>query len=380
MLHSALVSGRHVAFWIACCCLMPTLGYGDAINDDLKAVRAVGREGAGFDAARTAANRLRKLSTDQLPVLLDGFADANPLAQNWLRGIINDVARRQPKLPVPTLVSYVKDVKRPADGRAFALELIGRVDTATQQQIIDSSLEDPSLAIRAQAVTSAIARARKAKDSSKEQAIKEFQTALDAARHPGQINDIIAALKELEVIVRPVDQLRIITKWRTIAPFDNVGGAGFAKVYPPEEQFTTKGMLDFSKEVPGKAGKVSWREEISDSDDGSVDLAKIYSKEKGAVCYAFTELFVNQAQAAQVRLGTSAASKIWVNGKEVASNEVYHAGSMVDQYIADVQLKAGSNQILIKLCQNEQTESWAQDWAFQFRVTDLTGRGLVSEP
>jgi hypothetical protein len=43
-------------------------------------------------------------------------------------------------------------------------------------------------------------------------------------------------------------------------------------------------------------------------------------------------------------------------------------------------LKKGTNRILLKICQNEQEESWAQDWKFQFRITDTSGKGLASKP
>ena len=32
-----------------------------------------------------------------------------------------------------------------------------------------------------------------------------------------------------------------------------------------------------------------------------------------------------------------------------------------------------ANEILIKVCQNEQTENWAQSWMFQLRLCDATG-------
>jgi hypothetical protein len=51
---------------------------------------------------------------------------------------------------------------------------------------------------------------------------------------------------------------------------------------------------------------------------------------------------------------------------------------MFDQYVARGRLKQGRNRILLKICQNEQTEDWAQVWAFQFRVCDLAGKGLNS--
>jgi hypothetical protein len=41
-----------------------------------------------------------------------------------------------------------------------------------------------------------------------------------------------------------------------------------------------------------------------------------------------------------------------------------------------VSLERGLNQVLIKVCQNEQTDDWAQDWVFQLRVCDDTGGGI----
>jgi hypothetical protein len=41
-------------------------------------------------------------------------------------------------------------------------------------------------------------------------------------------------------------------------------------------------------------------------------------------------------------------------------------------------LRRGKNAILIKVCQNEQTEDWAQRWQFQFRVCDASGTAILS--
>jgi hypothetical protein len=65
-----------------------------------------------------------------------------------------------------------------------------------------------------------------------------------------------------------------------------------------------------------------------------------------------------------------------LNGELILSNEVYHAGNQIDQYNASAKLKAGENVIVVKVCQNEQTEPWAQDWAFQLRVCDSTGKAI----
>ena len=39
-------------------------------------------------------------------------------------------------------------------------------------------------------------------------------------------------------------------------------------------------------------------------------------------------------------------------------------------------LKKGENVIVLKVCQNDQKEPWAQDWKFQMRVCDDTGGPL----
>ena len=49
----------------------------------------------------------------------------------------------------------------------------------------------------------------------------------------------------------------------------------------------------------------------------------------------------------------------------------------VDQYVEPVVLERGKNVILIKVAQNEQTEDWAQDWAFQLRVCDPVGTAIA---
>ncbi len=362
---------------VFCLGLSPSLGRADAIQDDVARVCEAGKEGAGFRAAQGAAERLRQIPVESLPRVFDGFAQANPIAQNWLRGIVTDVMRRQGKVSADLFVAYVRDASRNPDGRAVALEWIGQLNPELQAQVIDQSLEDPSLAIRGLAVERAIAKAQAAKKEKQEVAAREqFKLALNAARHPQQVETILKSLKELGETIRPADHFKVITTWKVAAPFDNVGGVGFAKQYDPEVQFAKTGKVDLTQSYKGKSGVVQWQDVASTEDSGEVDLAKAFNKEKGAICYAYAELTVSQAQPAQVRLGSTGANKIWVNGVEVTKNEVYHAGNMIDQYVADVSLQPGVNRILLKLCQNEQTEDWAQDWTFQFRVTDPTGKGL----
>jgi hypothetical protein len=56
---------------------------------------------------------------------------------------------------------------------------------------------------------------------------------------------------------------------------------------------------------------------------------------------------------------------------------VLSSGFAIDQYVAG-RTRGGENRILVKVCENEQTESWAQDWNFQLRVCDTIGTAVLS--
>ena len=78
-----------------------------------------------------------------------------------------------------------------------------------------------------------------------------------------------------------------------------------------------------------------------------------------------------------MRLSTPNAWKLWVNGEQIFARDEYHRGTMLDQYRVKTKLKSGPNTILLKVCQNEQTEEWAQTWAFQFRICDRAGIAVL---
>jgi hypothetical protein len=270
------------------------------------------------------------------------------------------------------------DQSNNAVGRGLAMELIQRETPELASRLVGQCLDDPSLPLRQMAVEQAIGRAKGLSDLESDEAIRIYRDALVAARHPRQLSRIVDALAALGEDVTTAEAFAMIRRWRSVGPFDNVDGVGFDAVYPPEQQFLSSGEVDLTADYEGKNGRIRWREVEASSGDGAVDLAAAYDKEKGAVCYLYTEFESPSSMPAQARLGCINANKVWINGRELMSNEVYHSGSMIDQYIADFPARAGVNRILLKICQNEQTESWAQDWEFQFRITDPTGKGLRS--
>jgi hypothetical protein len=350
-----------------------------AVGALIATLRGVGREGAGFDDARKAATRLSELPVDRLTVLLDGMDGANPIAENWIRGLVFSIAGKADELPLEMLSDYAMTRSHNPSGRGLAMELIRNQSPATADELIAKCLDDPSLPLREMAVQRAINEAQRVVENDPQAAQELYRQALLAARHPNQIVAVVKALKELGLDdVSISTAFAMITRWKALAPLNNVDGVGFDKQYAPEKEFLMTGSLNLDATHEGKSGSIRWRDLEATDEDGKLDLAAAFNKEKGAVCYLYTEFDSSEARPAQVRLGCINANKVWVNGQLVLANEVYHSGSMIDQYVADIRLRQGNNGILLKICQNEQTESWAQEWEFQFRITDPMGRGLRS--
>lgn len=350
-----------------------------SINRSIDAIRKAGKVGDGFEQAQIAAKQLSQAPIDQLAVLLDGMADTNPIAENWIRGVVFGVVRRADEVPVESLSKYAMDQANNPTGRGLAMELIRKDSPATAETLISKCLNDVSLPLREMAVQQKIDKAKQLQKDNPDEAKSNYEAALAAARHPQQLETIVKSLRDLgDEAINISSAFAMIEKWHSLAPFDNVNDVGFDTAYAPEQEFANDGSVELSTEHKGKSGAIKWQEVAATGDKGEVDLAKAYDKEKGAVCYLYTEFNSPDEQAAQLRLGCINANKVWINGQLVMSNHVYHAGEMIDQYIADAPLRKGTNRILLKICQNEQTESWAQDWKFQFRVTDPTGKALTS--
>ncbi|MFO0904326.1 MAG: hypothetical protein U0939_15085 [Pirellulales bacterium] len=340
------------------------------IAGSLAQVKQVGAKGAGHKEAVVALQTLNQASGSQLPTILAAMDGADALVANWLRGVAETVAQREldkgGRLPLPALEQFLADTQHAPKARRLAYELIARVDAQAEQRIIPGLINDPSLELRRDAVELAFTAAQKAGDD-KAAAVKAYRTAFTSARDIDQIQRAAAKLKELGEPVDLPQHMGFVMKWQVIGPFENAGGAGFDVVYPPEREFNAAAEYD------GKKGKVKWVELATSDEYGQLDLNKQVGPHKGAVAYAYAEFESPREAAAEFRLGSVNANKIWVNGQLLTTNHVYHSGSAIDQYVAAGKLKPGRNTILLKIAQNEQTEPWAQDWKFQFRVCDAIG-------
>jgi hypothetical protein len=356
------------------------LAWGPAVAADIQPllarIKAVGREGTGNVEAGRAWGELTRAGPDALPAILAAMDDANPTATNWLRTAVDSIAERERDagrpLPAEALETFVKDTRHAGRPRRLAYEWLARVDPTAPDRLLPGMLHDPGAELRRDAVGRAIDQAQALLDRGDRDVARDaFRHALSGACEKDQVEAIAQKLKPLGVTVDPASHLGFVRRWLLASPFDSTGGTGFARAFPPEEK------VDPAATYPGKGGAPArWVEHVTEDPYGIVDLNKALGKQKGVVAYAFAVIESPTARPVEVRAGCVTALKLFLNGKEIFGREEYHHGMTMDQHVGFGRLRAGRNELLVKVCQNEQTDDWAQDWKFQVRLCDQAGAAV----
>jgi hypothetical protein len=344
----------------------PTL-FGATPSKAIRSILAVGAEGQGNAEAAVAWQDLAKSNASVLIDILEAMGDANPISLNWLRSAVDTIAARElsagRKLPVSRIEKFLGDTAHHPRARRLAYELIAQAEPDRAESLIAKMLDDPSPELRRDAVERLVAEAKQLREA----AIAKYEMALKSARESEQIEAVAKTLKELGRPVKLANVFGWVSEWQVIGPFDSAGGAGFANVFAPEQ------AIDLQGEYDGKSGKVRWQPLTTTNDFGLVDLNKPLGSLKGVAGYAYAEIAADKARVVELRLGCKNAWKVWHNGKFLFGRDEYHRGMEIDQYRLKTELQPGKNAILVKVCQNEQTEEWTKEWEFQLRITDALG-------
>lgn len=333
------------------------------------------RVGEGSTPATQAAwKELAAAPADALPELLNAMKDASPVAENWLRTAIDAIADRvgTEGLAANSLLDYVRDRRNPDRARRTAFELARRVEPALSDALLDSSIDDPSPEIRYDAVARLLEHAGSTEAAEQPGLYRE---ALSAARTLDQIEAAETGLKDLGEEVSLIEALGLVTQWRVVGPFDNREGKGFDIAYGPEERIDPEATYE-GHDQEGPQGPFGWEPYETDERLGEVDLNEAIGGHKGAAGYAWAEILAKESRSIEIRYSSRVATKVWLNGVEIASNETYHSGSPFDQHVVPAKLWSGENTLLVKVCQNEQTEPWAQVWPLTLRLTSPAGEPL----
>ncbi|HXX94290.1 MAG TPA: VCBS repeat-containing protein [Planctomycetota bacterium] len=147
--------------------------------------------------------------------------------------------------------------------------------------------------------------------------------------------------------------------WWFIGGFDNTGGQGFDKVYPPEQG------IDLGAKYPGKGNaKIGWQEgKFTDGQVQSFLPLVPAPLQTDSVAYLYREIDAETAAEIPASFGSDDTLTVWMNGKKLISENVAR-GAAPDQSLAKLSIKPGKNKLLLKICQGQ------GDWGFYFAAKE----------
>lgn len=326
----------------------------------LKAIQSVGKEGAGNAEARLAWTELVRAGRPALFPILGSMKEDNPTSLNWFRTAVEAIAEKAAseghKLEIGKLIAFITDRKNGPSARTVAFEVLRSADPAKAATLVPGFITDTSLELRREAVQQGLAQAPTLGRPIEVSLAMLFE----AARDKDQVETIA---KAMELVKMPADITKhfgYITQWSLSEAFDNTAGVGYAKAYPPEAASEYK----------------TWALAQSAATYGTLDLNTAIAKKQNVAAYASAVLVADSETAAEIRVASQNAVKIFFNGKEVFAREEYHHGTRMDQHTAKVALAKGQNTVMIKICQNDMPYEWAQVWGFSTRICDNTGGAL----
>jgi hypothetical protein len=362
-------------------CVAVLLGVAIAIpapaDDDtaraIAAIKSVKKEGKGNDDAGPAWKTVVSKGGPALLPTLEAFDDSNPTATNWLLTAVSAIAEGEKaagrKLPADKLEAFATNAKFAASARRVAYELLVSEDAAAKDRLLPGFLNDKSPDLRRDAITAALEKLERAPQPPTRGDLERLFT---HTRDKDQVELLAKKIAAAGGQASVTEHYGFINHASLIGPFDSTDGKGFATAYPPES------AKDATGKFKGKGDtEVAWKPAATTEKYGTFDLTKLIGKHKDAVAYALAVVVAEKDTPCEIRATSPTSVQIFLNGRKLFERDEYHHGAPFDALVGQGTLKKGENVIVLKVCQNNQKEDYAQVWQFQMRVCDDTGGPLA---
>ncbi len=179
----------------------------------------------------------------------------------------------------------------------------------------------------------------------------------------GSAEYIVAMAAQMGDAGKDLDLPRLlgaVRAWHLIGPF------AWKEDSDWERAFVNEPAVDLVHPV----GSLVWKESSASDAFGTINLIEQIGQHDRVFAYAYTTIEVAKGGEAQLRMGSDDGIAAWVNGEKVWENRV-DRGMAVDSDVAPIQLKDGTNTILLKISQG------GGGWNFCCRVSDMAGLGVA---
>ncbi|VTT97741.1 Uncharacterized protein OS=Planctomyces brasiliensis (strain ATCC 49424 / DSM 5305 / JCM 21570 / NBRC 103401 / IFAM 1448) GN=Plabr_2442 PE=4 SV=1 [Gemmataceae bacterium] len=351
----------------------PTPAADDATATALRAITRVTREGKGNEDAGPAWKALVARGGPALLPTLEAFEDGNPAAANWLRTAADAIADAERAagrpLPADKLEAFATNPKFAAAARRQAYELLVSQVPGAKARLLPTFLNDRSPELRRDAIAHELERLER---DGKAAPRADLEKLFAATRDKDQVELLAKKVKESGGTASTAAHFGFVTAVQLVGPFDGPESKGFGVAYPPETATAATGAYAGKDDA-----KLKWVPAATADRDGRFDLNNLLGKHKNAVAYALATVAAEKETPCEVRVTSPTSVKIFLNQTELFGRDEYHHGAPFDGHTGRGTLRKGENVIVVKVCQNNQSETWAQKWEFQVRVCDATGGPLA---
>jgi len=347
----------------------------DELDRALAAIRSVKKEGRGNDDAGPAWKTVVSKGGTALMPTLEAFDDTNRIAANWLRTAVDAIAETEAaagrKLPADKLEAFALNSKYAPSARRKAYELLIAQDAGAKARLLPRFLNDKSADLRRDAIAHQL---EMLEANGKKPAKADLEKLFALTRDQDQIELLAKKLVAAGGKANVTEHFGFVNHASLIGPFDAPDGKGFETSHPPEKGVEVGGAHK------GKDGaEVTWKPVATTDKLGSFDLTKLLDKHKNAVAYALAVVVAPKQLPCEIRVTSPNSIKVFLNGSLAHGHDEYHHGAPFDAIVGRGVLKSGENVVVLKVCQNDQKEEWAQAWEFQMRICDETGGPLPLE-
>ena len=257
------------------------------------------------------------------------------------------------------------DLAERNEERTLALQGVATIGDPSSLPWVTQLLDTPGIGNEARAASVSIADTLAA-SGKKEKAIEIYNAAFEKTADRGLMARAAAGLRKLGVKVAIAERNGFITDWLIVGPFPNENRAAWDVSYFPEQEI----KLDKEYQTDGRT--VRWQEHYTDDPQGIVNLAQLLEPRANVAAYAYATLESKVDLAGGFLIGSDDDVICWLNGQRAHAFKG-DRGLAVDQDKFPVQLRAGTNEILVKVLQG------TGDWGFCLRVVARNGRPLSVE-
>lgn len=248
---------------------------------------------------------------------------------------------------IKILQDVIANAKRVEEKRS-ALAGLGKVPDASTLSIILPLLDNADM--REEASLAAITAARVAGSDARKAAMQK----------------VIASSKNADTIKAATDLMNApstIRPWQIVGPFP--GDGAFDKDFGAEKKVDLNKTFDVMDNK-----KARWKTVTTDAQNGYMNLLQQYDGKENSAAYALIYVKSPTARKAWMTAGSDDGLKMWINNKNIISNNAARAANPGDEQ-KEVDLKEGWNEVLLKVTQG------GGDWGYYFDLQTLDKKPMT---